>query len=491
MFTSARQAAQERQRRVAQPIDLPLPLRGWLAEAKSAAVSSSVAARFENLWTDGLRVTTRPGYAWDEESARPLDRIPYEFGGSPHHLHVNATSLQGLGGAYARTVTGRYMAAYLSSRILLAGGGGAPMAYDGANVGDAAFTTSTGVAPSTFAGVIAHRDRAYFWPEGRLEFYHSASVGAITGPLTRFPLDRLGNITGTIVAMASASLDPGDRAQDLLTIVTSTGDVVLYAGDDPSDPDRFAIVARMKVARPVGRFCLVNRDADLLILTRAGVVSLRRALTSREDALTRALSEQIARVVEARIIAAETPDAWRLASDPGGQYLVLSMVEPTGIEHFVYGHQARAWSVWTGIPAVSWSTLGGRMLFTGIDGRLGEMAQPGEEGIGDDGDPIAAGYTSSWFRFTAGRRTWARFEADLIARGSLALDLAVLADRHDTAQDVTAASQRVTLMPFRSDGAAQALNAMLPVGADGGSFQLRLGFSATYAELTSMRAAMG
>ena len=220
MFSAAQRAAQERQRRVARPLDLPIPLRGWLVEAKSAAVAGIVASRFENLWTDGMRITTRPGYAWDEEAARPLDRIPYEFGTSPHHLHVNATTLQGSGTAYARTVTGRYMAASLSSRLLLAGGGGAPMAYDGTTVSDAAFTTSTGVAPSTFAGVIAHRDRAYFWPEGKLEFYHSSSVGAITGPLTRFPLDRLGNITGTIVAMASASLDPGDRAQDLLTIVT-------------------------------------------------------------------------------------------------------------------------------------------------------------------------------------------------------------------------------------------------------------------------------
>ena len=268
--------------------------------------------------------------------------------------------------------------------------------------------------------------------------------------------------------------------------------MVLYAGDDPSDPARFSIVARMKVARPVGRFCLENRDADLLILTRAGVVSLRRALTSREDALTRALSEPIATVIEARIASAQTPDAWRLASDPAGQYLVLSMVEPTGVEHFVYGHQARAWAVWSGIPAVSWSTLGGRMLFTGLDGRLGEMARPGEEGIGDDGDPITAGYTSSWFRFTAGQTSWQAFEADLIARGPLSLDLAVLADRRDTAQDLAEASQRVTLNPARpTDAAAQALNAVLPVGADGGSFQLRLGFSATYAELTSMRAAMG
>lgn len=491
MFTAAQRAAQERQARAARPMTLPIPLRGWLAEAKSADVAGSVAARFENLWTDGLKISTRPGYAWAEDADRPLDRIPYEFGASPHHLRVFATNLQGSSTAYNRAVTGRYMAAALSSRLLLAGGGGAPIVYDGTTVADAGFTTSTGVAPSTFAGVVAHRDRAYFWPAGRLEFYHSATVGAITGPLTRFPLDRLGNIRGTIVAMASASLDPGDRSQDMLAIVTTTGDVVLYAGDDPTDINRWSIVARMTVARPVGRFCLVNREADLLILTQQGVVSLRRALTNREDALTKALTEPIATPIAERIAAAQTPDAWRMASDPSGRYLVLSMVEPAGVDHFVFGHTARAWALWTGIPAVSWSALGGRMQFTGLDGRLGIMAQPGEPGIGDDGDPIAAAYESSWFAFTAGRRKWARIDLDLIAAGDLTLDATVLADRRDTAEDVAEARQTVTLTPARPGGAAQALNSVLPVGCDGGSFQLRLGFSSTYAELTSMRAAMG
>lgn len=470
-------------------IDIPLPVRGLYVTAKHAEISGLFAARLENFRTDGTFLELRRDLRFISADVMAIQRVPYEFGGDSYFLKILNNRVTANGQVYLRAFNGRAMAAYISSTAVIVDGTGNPVIYNGATFSAGAFTTSTTVTQDEFDGVIAHHDRLYFWKTGGVLEFYSGAVGAITGPLDRFPLDRLGNITGQILTMMPLTIDAGSNTNDVLCIITTTGHAVIYSGLDPTDPADWSLVSRIKIAPPLSRFAAAQVGSDVWVITSAGVVSMADSISRGVMALVNDVSRPIARDVLRQINAGAAD--WQLHAAADGSHVIINRWDGTSSSQFIFEVESKSWTTAT-YEAVMWQNLGVATSFTTITGLLAELfdnttAEPNDS-FGYSNVYTAVWHTS-WLNIRRGTRI-ASITPTIIARGPVTVTVAVLSDHDETASDIAEATFSVTLNPDNpaDTGGTVALDDVIPIGAVGSSFQLRIEISAKWARIVKVMA---
>ena len=83
------------------------------------------------------------------------------------------------------------------------------------------------------------KNRLFFLEKDSASLWYG-DLNAITGPLHKFNLGLVNEEGGNCLALGSLTLDTGVGVDDLLAICMSRGDVLIYAGTDPSDGERLA-----------------------------------------------------------------------------------------------------------------------------------------------------------------------------------------------------------------------------------------------------------
>lgn len=470
-------------------IQIPLPTSGLFSDAKDAEISGMYAAKLENFRTGGTLLELRRDLVFSGSDVSAKQRYPYEFAGHSYLIALHADRASANGIEHPRAFAGDAMAAYISSTAVIVDGTAAPLLYNGAAFSDGAFTTSTSVTQNEFDGVVAHHDRLYFWKSGgALEFYHG-DVGAISGALTRFALDRLGNITGKILTMMSLTIDAGSNTNDVLCIITTTGHAVVYSGLDPSDPTDWSLVTRVKMAPPMSRFAATHVGSDVWVITSAGIVSVAQSISQGALALVNEVSRPIAREV-LRLINAG-PASWQLHTAADGSHIIVNRWDGVDASQFIFEVESKSWTTAT-YPAAFWHNLGVTTSFTSTSGFLAMLvdnttSEPPE----DFGFALSyeAVWHTSWFTIRRGTRI-ASITPTIIAKGPLTLTVAVLSDHDETAPDIAEAEQTVTISPDNDadNGGTVALHEVIPIGAVGSSFQLRIRMTAEWARIVNVMA---
>lgn len=465
----------------AREIDIPLPVKGLYSKADTAEVSGMVAAKLDNFRSDEVQLVLRRGVATGLADVLAVQRVPFEFGASPRYIDLRASQAESAGATYARAFNGEAMTAYISNNAIIADGLGLPIRYDGTTFQDALFT-SADVNVGTLDGVVAHQDRPFFWKtNGKLEFYYG-DLGAVQGAITKFPLDRLGNITGNLLTMASLTIDAGANSNDALAIFTTTGDVVVYTGNDPGDSNSWGSAIRFKIAPPVSRFALTQVGTDVWALTSAGIVSMadstQRGTLALVSDISAAISQDILDSVKAG------PAEWQLHGAADGSHIIVNRYTPTEQKQWIWEAASKAWST-ARYPARRWHNLGLLTEFTDGMGRRCTIFGDAD----DNTEAITATWHTSFFR--VGRSSQISYiRPSIIAKGPLTMKLAVLADHRDSLRRIAEAEQTITLEPDdpADSGGTVTLDDVIAVGAVGYTFQLRIEVTAAWLKIVNMKA---
>lgn len=464
---------------LAREVPVPLPLRGLFVEGKTSEISGMYAAKLENWRSNGFSVELRQAAELQESTAGVIQRIPYSFGANPSLICVKSGSVIGNGISQVYTSTGKLSAAYISGNALLAGGAEGPATFDGSMWWLGGFTTTTGLSPTEFTGVIAHHDRPFFWKEGDdLDFYYGG-VGAISGALVQFPLGRLGNIEGTIVGLRSMTVDAGHGMNDVLAIFTSAGNIVAYEGLNPGDTADWRQLNRLKVAPPVSQHAFVQVGGDTWMLTSAGVVSVIDTLRQSKQALVNTVSRPVQKELRAQV---EEGGEWSMHLAANGSAVIVNRVFNGIATQHILATDSNAWFTAT-YPAADWYSLGQETGFTDLSGNRWLLTGQSEE--------ITAIWHSSWFRLPrAGGIEY--LVPTILANGPLTMTIAVLTDHDETAADVAEATQTVTISPDDpADVNGQvSINEEIAIDAVGDVFQIRMEVTAAWAEMVSLKAAL-
>lgn len=119
-------------------------------------------------------------------------------------------------------------------------------------------------------GVEGGTMNAWYWP-----------TDAIAGAVNVIPLSGVFRRGGSLLFIATWSMDAGDGLDDKIVFVSTQGEVAVYQGD-PVDTD-FGIVGLYDCSPPMGKNAFMKVAGDLLIETEIGFIPLSQ-ITSKDPA---------------------------------------------------------------------------------------------------------------------------------------------------------------------------------------------------------------
>ena len=229
----------------------------------------------------------------------------------------------------------------------------------------------TGENSNKFATVNLFKERLYFVIENSLDFCY-LPVDSINGAVTKFPLGGIFKNGGYLQAMGTWTIDAGYGVDDLAAFVTSNGEVAVYKGSDPSDPNDWSLVGIWNIGQTFNRRCMFKFGGDLLVLTEGGLVPLSAGLQSTRLDPRVNITDKIFYAISQATTAYSSFYGWQINYFAKQNMLILNVPVINGSEQYVMHNITKSWARFTNISANCWELSGDDMYFGG-DGYVGKF----------------------------------------------------------------------------------------------------------------------
>lgn len=251
-------------------------------------------------------------------------------------------------------------------------GNGPAKVYNGETWTDLSPTSTpplTGIPSEKVTAVTLFKSRLFLCRRHSLSFYY-LPVNSIAGEAQEFPLGAIFRRGGYLAAIGTWTLDGGNGPDDYLAIVTSEGEVAIYAGTDPSNAATWGLKGVYEIGAPLGKRCLFKFGGDLLFLSVRGLFPLSKALQSAVVDARSAVSDKISNAWVDYAQQYQNLFGWQIESAPNLSMLLVNVpvqyqnpAFPVDSVQFVMNTQTGSWTRFTGMPAEAWAYFNSRLHF--------------------------------------------------------------------------------------------------------------------------------
>lgn len=370
-----------------QPYVIPPPVGGWNARDALPVMDSQDALILDNVFpeTNLCRVigggkvidsVTIAGGAFETFAEYfPGSGSSYGIVVDGSFFRVVTSSGTFTGSTYASGGIRRWQSVNMGGSIIFVCGSAAPVAYNG-TTWSAPTYTGTSLDPTKLGHVDTYKSRLYFVQDNSLNIWYGG-VKAISGALTAYDITGIVRRGGSILYAGSVTKDTFGGVADLFVIVTDQGEVIFFTGDNPASG--WAIAGRGYIGVPLGKRAFCPVQADLLVATTEGIVSLNKMIDAGYDADM--LTTKIQNAYNAAATAVTSYDGWELKYWPAGHMLILNVPQsyPNDIHQYVMNTFTGAWCRFKGIQASALCPLGNK-LFYGVKGAVdNQIVQFGQD----------------------------------------------------------------------------------------------------------------
>lgn len=231
-----------------------------------------------------------------------------------------------------------------------------------------------GVNPANLAFVVAWKNRVWFVEKDTGRGWY-LPVNSIYGTAASFNFGARFKAGGDLRGMWSWTWDGGSGIDDRLVVVSGGGDVLIYAGTDPSQAGTFGLTGVWFVgAVPAGRRLCTDFGGDLLIMSSLGILPVSK-LSIGSLVLDRSQYQtfKIANLFNQLQSATATVRGWSMRLHPVDSALMVLVPVASGqaSQQLVMSLTTRGWYQYRDLPigacAEPW---GGTMYFGTEDGRV-------------------------------------------------------------------------------------------------------------------------
>jgi hypothetical protein len=180
---------------------------------------------------------------------------------------------------------------------------------------------------------------------------------------------------GYLVAMADWTVDGGNGPQDYAVFLSSKGQIAIYAGTDPTNPNAWSLVGVFNLSPPMGLRCAYGIGSDVALITQQGVIPISQALpfdpsADRSVAIT-------ARIQNAMAQAAQIGSnlfGWQLMAYPLQTLLFLNVPisENEEQQQFVMNTLTGAWCQFIGWNANCFEVFYNTLYFGDNNGSVNQ-----------------------------------------------------------------------------------------------------------------------
>lgn len=244
----------------------------------------------------------------------------------------------------------------------------------------------TGIATSALSQVAVYRSRLYFVQGGTLSAWY-LDVDSLGGVAAQFALRGVFQKGGSLLFIATWSIDVGDGQDDRIVFVTTEGEVAVYEGSYPGGTD-WSLVGRYVMSQPLGKNATMKAGGDLLIATKEGIVPLSAVLTKDPAALSlAAVSAKIEPEWKTEVLTRGTALPWQLLKWPSYNMMLVALPAATvTLQYcFVFNVETGADAKYTGWDTRCLGLFSEWAYFGTSDGRVMKC----ETGGSDNGTPYS------------------------------------------------------------------------------------------------------
>ncbi len=279
------------------------------------------------------------------------------------------------------------------SRLFFVNGTDPAQVYDGTSFANAGFT---GVALASLAGVTQYQQRLLFWQSNSTGFWF-APLNAISGALSFYDLAAFAPHGGNLVAATTVSHDGGNGVVDLIAFIMSSGDCLIYFGNDPGNANAWSLVGIYRISPPVSPRAVCQYGAEAFITTYDDHIPLQQQLVALKLGQLpprSKISTAVANAVRANL----TGFGWQALYYPRGRRLIFNIPNPDGTfcQHVQNtALQSQPWCRFTNMNAYCWGLFRDNLFF----GAAGGAVFAADTGNLDNLGAVAANAQQAWNTF--------------------------------------------------------------------------------------------
>lgn len=372
---------------------IPSPTKGWYVGANLSEAPKGTAYILDNAFPQLDYVRMRGGsasYATGMASAAVNSLIPYVSGASSKffaHCNGSIFDITGSGAVGAAAVTGLNSSAYLeyiqfanagATWLIVVNGVDAAQLYNGA-----AWVTVpaiTGLTGGNLAFVWPFKNRIYGLQAASLSVWYLAS-NAIGGAATQFDMTPNFKLGGYLVAGTSWAINATNGLYDLNVFISSEGEVSIWNGANPADT-AWTNLGTYKIAKPLGRRCLMKAGGDIAVMTEEGIVPLSKVMSLDQIALqNQAVTLPIAPAWRDAVIARAGLSGWQIALWPLQSMGVINLPKTSSSDatQFVANVRTGAWARYIGWDANCFAVYNNNLYYGTSDGRVLQAETGGQD----------------------------------------------------------------------------------------------------------------
>lgn len=276
-------------------LSLPAPIHGANTRDPVSMVPQTQATYMADCYPTAAGIKLRPGYQTRVTGFPAIVRslmVYVQNNGTETMFAASGTAFynaSGSGAVGAAVVSGLTNSKWVSvnftnssgtSYLCCFNGVDAPRYWDNATwtaVTGASTPSITGLTTTTIAQGFVHQRRLWLVQTNSLKVWY-LPADSVGGAAQALDLGGVAYKGGYVVAGGAWTVDAGDGLNDYWMVITSEGQLIVYQGVDPSSASTWLHVGTWNVSEPTGRRCMSPFKSDVLITTRAGVVSAKETM---------------------------------------------------------------------------------------------------------------------------------------------------------------------------------------------------------------------
>ncbi len=391
-------------RRLSVPQELAAPVAGWNTRDPFTAMEPTDAIMLDNWYPDFGGLTSRggtrdfvTGLSFTGASVQTLatltSSVAIKFlaacGGTIFDISSGGVGGGFVGGGFTSDI---WQTVTFNSRSFWANGKDPVQVYDG--VTGMTATGFTGADMRTMSGVGVFNNRLYFWTGTDPSFWYGPVLG-IAGALTNFPLSMVTREGGNLIAVEVLSYDGGTGIADYTCFFMSSGEVLMYSGTDPSNPNNWALVGRYRIPTPVGQRGITRYGGDVYLITANDHQQLSKLFISLKLGET-APRTKISGAAKTAFMAGQALPGWQALYYPVGTRLIYNIPSPDGtFSQHIYNTSTQAWCRFRGIQAYCFEVWKDALYYGAANG----VVRQADVGGSDDTTPILTQGQQAWQTF--------------------------------------------------------------------------------------------
>jgi len=216
---------------------------------------------------------------------------------------------------------------------------------------------------------------------------------------------------GNLIAAATYSHDGGNGVLDFIAFIMSSGDCLIYYGNDPSDVNNWQLIGIYRISPPVSPRAVCNYGAEAFLTTFDDHVPLQQQLVALKNGALPPRSK-VSTAVQAAVAANAAGFGWQALYYPRGRRLIFNIpntdgtfnqhVQNTGMVYTdaMTGSSTSPWCRFTNMNAYTWGLYKDALYY----GAAGGIVYQADTGTLDNLGAIAATGQQAWNTFRSGVR---------------------------------------------------------------------------------------